>query len=136
MIAYVDAAVVLRLAFGEAHPLNHWEKLTPISSALIKVECLGTVERSRARRPELVEMLAERRAAVLTLLSSFSLIEITSPILERASNPFPTAIPTLDAIHLSTALELRDEQPDLVFATHDVKLAVAARSMGFAVVGD
>lgn len=49
--------------------------------------------------------------------------------------PSTTTYATLDAIHLATALLLREELAELDFATHDARLALAARSMGFAVVG-
>ena len=56
--------------------------------------------------------------------------------LARASEPFPTAIGTLDALHLSTALVWRERQDQpLVMATHDGGLALAARSFGFEVLG-
>ena len=43
---------------------------------------------------------------------------------------------SLAAIRLATALELRDTYPELVPATHDRRLALAARSMGPSVEGD
>jgi hypothetical protein len=58
------------------------------------------------------------------------------PILARASEPFPTALGSLDAIHLATALVWRDRmQQPLRVATHDGELALAARSFGFDVLG-
>jgi predicted nucleic acid-binding protein len=71
----------------------------------------------------------------LTALSAFALAPVAASILERAADPFPTALGTLDAIHLATALQLRDEYPALAFATHDRELATAARSVGFTVEG-
>jgi len=58
------------------------------------------------------------------------------PILARASEPFPTPLGTLDALHLSTALvwQARIYQA-LVMATHDRYLALAARSFGLDVRG-
>jgi hypothetical protein len=48
----------------------------------------------------------------------------------------PTALGTLDAIHLATALVWRDRQNvALTIATHDAALATAARAFGFDVVG-
>jgi predicted nucleic acid-binding protein len=46
-----------------------------------------------------------------------------------------TSLATLDAIHLATALAIRDELPGMIFATHDDELGVAASSMGFDVQG-
>jgi hypothetical protein len=57
-------------------------------------------------------------------------------VLRRASEPFPTPLGTLDAIHLSTALAWRDARnTDLTMATHDTALATAARAVGLQVVG-
>jgi hypothetical protein len=64
------------------------------------------------------------------------LIGVTKSITRFASQPFPFAIKTLDAIHLTTAIGWRQTRdPDLVFATHDRQLANAARKFGFKVVG-
>jgi len=44
----------------------------------------------------------------------------------------PTVVKTLDAIHLASAVMLRDRRHiDLQFSTHDVQQAVAARALGF-----
>ena len=48
----------------------------------------------------------------------------------------PTELGTLDAIHLATALLWRDQtQTQLVMATHDTALALAATAHGLQVVG-
>ena len=58
------------------------------------------------------------------------------PILVRASEPFPTPLGTLDTMHLATALVWRDRtQQDLIMATHDGGLAIAARAYGIDVLG-
>ena len=57
-------------------------------------------------------------------------------MLARAAEPFRSPIGTLDAIHLATALLLRESsEEDFAFATHDAALAPAARSHGFQVLG-
>jgi predicted nucleic acid-binding protein len=75
-----------------------------------------------------------RREAVLQHLSRFDLIVLDSRVLERAADPFPTALGTLDALHLASALLARREIPDLRFTTHDRELATAARAIGFDVL--
>jgi predicted nucleic acid-binding protein len=99
------------------------------------VECLRTLERHRWSSAVPSDVVAERRASVLALIQGFDLASVSSAVLERAGDPFPTQVATLDAIHLATALIIREEVPELAFATHDQKLARAARSMGFAVTG-
>lgn len=61
---------------------------------------------------------------------------VTPAILGAASQPLPTVLGTLDAIHLATAVLWRESRdPDLVIATHDRALALAARASGFRVIG-
>ena len=101
----------------------------------MRVECLRVIDRARIRGLTDDLAAARDRTAVLDALSAFSLLAVTDRVLQRAADPFPTALGTLDAIHLATALELRAEIPDLEIATHDRELALAAQSVGFSVVG-
>ena len=52
-----------------------------------------------------------------------------------ASETFPTIMVTLDAIHLATALAIREVAPIDLLLTHDVQLGIAARSVGFSILG-
>jgi uncharacterized protein len=135
LITYVDASVLLRIVLGETDAISGWDRLKPISSELVTVECLRAIERYRWTSSLDAALLADRRAAVLTLLRAFELVPVSSPVLERAGDPFPVYLATLDAIHLATATVLREDAPDLGFATHDEKLGAAARAMGFEVTG-
>jgi hypothetical protein len=81
--------------------------------------------------------VARRRSTILALLDSLELVEIDSLVLERAAQPMPTEVGTLDAIHLASALLWRDAMGvDLVMATHDGALGLAARAHGFKVLGN
>ena len=136
MDIYVDSSVVLRHVFGQEDALVSWAGIDrPVSSELIRVECLRTIDRARFSMRLADEVVAERRAAVLESLATFSLIPLSAEVLERAGNPFPTSLATLDAIHLATALLVRDRFDGLRIATHDVELGLAARAMGFEVEG-
>ena len=80
--------------------------------------------------------VARRRATILQLLDSFELVELDAMVLDRASQPLPTELGTLDAIHLATALLWREaSNARLVVATHDHALATAAQAHGFKVLG-
>jgi hypothetical protein len=69
-------------------------------------------------------------------LRNVDVVGLDRVVLARAAQPFTTVLGTLDALHLATALLFRDrEAPDLVFATHDGALAIAARAHGMNVVG-
>lgn len=69
------------------------------------------------------------------MMEAFDLIALDSVVLERATEPFPTMLGSLDAIHLASALLAREEFEALSLATHDEELAVAARAVGFKVSG-
>lgn len=137
MIAYLDSSALLRLVLreeGSLEELRSCEAL--VSSELLAVECLRTIDRLRLQGPLSLEEATVSRAAVMDWLEAVDLVLLQRPILARASEPFPTALGTLDALHLSTALVWRDRmRQDLVMATHDGALALAARAYGVQVLG-
>jgi uncharacterized protein len=137
MIAYVDSSVLLRVALGQADALPEWSHIQRgISSALTRVESLRTLDRLRLRAPLSDIEVARRRSLIFRLLDSFELVEVDSVVLDRASQPLPTELGTLDAIHLATSLLWREESKiEIVMATHDSALGIAAESQGFKVVG-
>jgi uncharacterized protein len=133
---YVDASVLLRIVLAEPGRLRIWPKITePVASELIRLECLRTIDRARIRLGLADEDVADRRAAVLDLIDTFSLVPIGPRILERAAEPFPTVLGSLDAVHLATVMLVRDRFDGLSLATHDHEFAVAARAVGFRVHG-
>ena len=137
MIAYLDASVVLRLILGERGRLAEWRRVeSAVASALTEVECLRTLDRLSTAGSLSDEELAERRTAVYRLLEGVEVVDVSRPILRRASEPFPAPLGTLDAIHLSTAMSWRDARAEvLTMATHEKALATAARSVGLQVIG-
>ena len=136
MNVYVDSSVLLRVVLGEPGRVPIWPRITnAISSELIRLECLRTIDRARIRLGQDDRQVARYRADLLEAVDGFSLVALDSVVLARASEPFPTMVGSLDAIHLATALLIRDEVEGLAFATHDEELGVAARANGFAVHG-
>ena len=132
---YIDSSVLLRLVLGEPDSLHSWDAVDPISSALLRVECLRAVQRYRQMGAIDDQTVAERRQAILDAVKRFHLVDVSPAVLMRAADPFPVHVATLDAIHLATALELRGELEGMDFATHDRKVADAARSLDFNVRG-
>ena len=135
MRMYLDSSVVLRVALGEPGSLPAWNQITdPYSSELIRIECLRTIDRARLQGRLAEPDLARVRADLLQIIDSFTLIELDERIKARAADPFPTLVGTLDALHLASALAMRATFDDLVVATHDRQLAMAAEALGFGVV--
>lgn len=136
MNVYVDSSVLLRVVLGEPGRVRIWPRITrAVASELVRLECLRTIDRARIRLRLEDEDVAGRRAAVLEAIETLSLVPVGPRILERAAEPFPTMLGSLDAIHLASALLVREESDDLSLATHDQELAVAARAVGFHVHG-
>jgi uncharacterized protein len=137
MIAYVDTSVLLRVALGQPDALPEWPKIERgAASALILVESLRTLDRLRLRANLEDAELARRRATVLALVESLELVELDPIVLDRAAQPMPTELGTLDALHLASALLWRDASGVApVMATHDGALALAALAHGLKVIG-
>ena len=137
MTAYVDASVLLRVALGQPDALPQWRRIEQgVASALVITECLRTLDRLRLRAKLADADVATRRATILALIASLELVEVDAVVLDRAAQPMPTELGTLDAIHLATALLWKDlARVDLTMATHDGALALGARAHGLRVVG-
>jgi predicted nucleic acid-binding protein len=137
VIAYLDSSTVLRIILGQSNALKEWRSITQgVASALVEVECLRTLDRLRLAEGLEDAEIAIRREAVFRLMEAVEVVELTRPVLARASQPLPTALGTLDAIHLATALLWKDRSgADLVMTTHDDSLATAARASGLRVLG-
>ncbi len=137
MTLYLDSSALLRLVLREKGALEGFgpqDKL--VSSELLAIECLRTLDRLRLEGQLSLEEALLRRAAIMEWLEAVDLVLLQRPILARASDPFPTPMRTLDALHLATALVWRDRmKQDLVLATHDSGLALAARAFGLEVIG-
>lgn len=137
MIAYVDTSVLLRVALGQQNMLPEWSQIKHgISSALVKTESLRTLDRLRLRVNLADADVSMRRSTILKLIDSLEIVELDVVVLDRAAQPMPTELGTLDAIHLATALLWKEMTGlDLVMATHDGALELGAQAHGIPVVG-
>ena len=136
MNVYVDSSVLLRVVLGEPRRVRIWSRITnAVASELVRLECLRTIDRARIRLHLEDLEVAARRTAVLEAIEAFHLVPVDTRILERATEPFPTMLGALDAIHLASALLVQERFEDLSVATHDEELALAARAVGFRVHG-
>jgi len=137
MIAYLDASVLLRVVLRQPNALSEWTRIDRgVSSALVTTESLRTLDRLRLRAQLSDSELAPRRQAVLAVIASLELVEIDGTVLDRAAQPMPTELGTLDAIHLASALLFRESTgEELMMATHDRALALGAQAHGIRVIG-
>jgi predicted nucleic acid-binding protein len=137
VIAYVDSSVVLRIVLGQPGRLAEWKNIvTGVASGLVEVECLRTLDRLRVAGKMSSDDVAVRRETEFRVLEGLELVELTRAVLRRAAQPMPSPLGTLDAIHLATAEMWREaKQKELLVATHDQALALAARASGFRVAG-
>ena len=137
MIAYIDTSALLRIVLREAGALDDLRSYDGlVSSDLFVVESLRTIDRLRLQGSLTAEEAASRVRIVNDWLEAIDLVLIRPPVLSRASEPMPTPLGTLDAMHLATALIWRDRMGPLpAVATHDSMLGTAALAFGFDVLG-
>lgn len=136
MTVYIDTSVILRILFREPNPVEVWGKWDrAFSSSLWRVEALRNVDRLRLSGDLSDENVADLVRDIRVVHETLAIYPLVERILQRAGESFPTVVETLDAIHLATALAIRDVEPIDLLLTHAGQLATAARSVGFTVVG-
>lgn len=119
---YLDTSVVLAhlLAEDRTPPPELWRE-TLVSNRLLEYEVWVRIN---ARR--LGDSHGEH---VRGALARVGVLEMVGPVLERALSPFPTAVRTLDALHLASAEFLRSQGVRLQVATYDERLLAGAREL-------
>jgi uncharacterized protein len=137
MIVYLDASVVLRILLRQPKRLAAWGRWeAAYSSELLGIESRRVIDRLRVQAALNDHELADVHHDLTRIERAIGAIPLTRPVLHRASLPMPTAVKTLDAIHLASALLLRERRTaSLMFATHDPQQLRAARALGFECLG-
>jgi len=107
-----------------------------LTSLLTQLECLRAIDKARLDEGLDQDEILARRLVLFQQLRRMSRIAVARSVLDRAGSSFPLPVKTLDAIHLATALQLRERRyHELVFATHDRQQGRAAAALGFEVIG-
>jgi predicted nucleic acid-binding protein len=108
-LIYLDTSVALAhlLAEDRAPPDRLWKEPL-ISSRLIEYEIWTRIH---ARK--------------------LALIELATPVLARALEPFPKPVRTLDALHLASMEFLREQGQSVTLASYDERLISGARALRF-----
>ena len=134
MTVYLDTSVVLRVILRDAEPLASWGSWRKAySSDLLGVEARRTLDRLRLLAALDDEGLALAHESLARIEAGIDRVPLTRAVLGRAALPLPTSVKTLDAIHLASALLLRERRvKSLAFLTHDSAQAIGARALGFA----
>ena len=124
---YLDSSAAVKLVHAEAEsqPLRDWldERAETgwVSSVLVEIESYralaGNAPAALARLPQVLDLI--------------DLVELAPNIRMRARAVMPVTVRSLDAIHLATALHLREQLT--TFVAYDIRLADAARSAGLPV---
>ena len=136
MNVYIDSSVLLRVVLGEPERLREWSRIkVAVSSELVRVECLRVLDRLRLEGGLPERELSRRRGTLFQVVEGFDLVRLNRSVLDRASDPFPILLRTLDALHLASALLARSRYPALRFATHDAELGQAALASGLKPLG-
>lgn len=124
---YLDTSAAVKLVLAEkgSTVLRRWladRDGQIVSSDLLRTELLRTTRRVAP------ELMVQARA----VLDSLILLTLTTAICERAAILEPGVLRSLDALHLSAALEIGDDLDALV--TYDRRLTEGARTLGIGVV--
>ena len=72
--------------------------------------------------------------AARQLLARVSFLELSPLVLERALEPFPEPVRTLDALHLASIEFLRGRRLDVRLATYDRRMTTLAQALGIPLV--
>jgi len=133
--AYVDSSVAVRSLLHEPGAIEDWSQWDlVVTSALLRVETARAIDRLRVIGGLEGAELAGTIETLRALLSRIEEMGIGPAVLDRAAASFPTVVSALDAIHIATALLWIEERGEpLLFVTHDVQQAIAARTCGLEV---
>lgn len=137
MTLYVDTSALLRVVLGEPDALEDIRSADQlISSELLAVEARRAIDRLHRQGALSSDEVGHRSAIVADWLEAIDLVLLRQGILNRAGDPLPIPVGTLDAIHLATALVWRERsQQPMTIATHDRTLGLVARAYGLPVLG-
>ena len=125
---YFDTSALVKLVFEEAESMALTEWLSvrtdvpKISSDLSTVELLRTCRRIDEDAIEDAKLL----------LGGIDLLPMDRGIVEKATTLVPEELRSLDAIHLASALSVKEDLTALV--AYDVRLCSAAQEAGIEVV--
>ena len=120
-VIYADTSLAQLLAEDRRPPRSLWDEEL-VSSRLTQYETWVRVNAMR--------LAASHGEAARALLGRLSLLELSPLVLDRALEPFPLRVRTLDALHLASLEYLRARRLDVRLATYDERMSAAAGRLG------
>ena len=131
MVAYLDSSVLLRHILLGEEPIRHaLEFPRVVSSELLEIECRRVLHRCRLAGELTDEALTVARERLDEVLAGIDLLEMSRQIKQRAMDPFPVNVRTLDALHVATALMVGEDTGGVALFSHDEGMNRCARSLG------
>lgn len=119
---YLDTSVVLAQLFAEDRrpPMELWRHPL-VSSRLLEYEVWNRVHAHR--------LAASHGESVRGLLQMVAMVELSPAVLERAREPFPAPVRTLDALHLASLEFLRSQRQEVSLASYDARMVAVAKKL-------
>lgn len=135
MTLYAETSAVLRWLFaeegGEAVRGTLESASKVATSRLTLIETRRVVYRAEREGRVTSAQAADLRAIFAQAASTWAVLEISDEVARRAEAGFPVEpVRTLDAIHLASALFLREVLPDLAIVTTDERVRANAHALG------
>jgi len=126
---YLDTSTVLCVLLRQPKRLAVWAGWErAYASELLHVEACRVIDRLRLEGVLDDHGIADAHEDLVRIESVIANVPLSRSVVERASLPMATVVKSLDALHLASAMLLRERlRITLVFATHDPQQARAAR---------
>lgn len=134
MIVYLDSSFVIRRLLGVGNPAAFWGKWEKAyASTLMRTECCRIANNLRLGG-KLGDAGRSRLGAwIETVCNAVTQVPVTEAVMRRASEAYPVAVGTLQALHLATLQELESVHGvKCALASDDEELVQAAKTLGIA----
>ena len=138
MTVYLDSTFVIRKLIGIGKQADFWGKWDKAyASTLMRTECFRAANLLRLNGKLDDAGRARLGTWIEAVCSAVTQVPVTDSVMRRASDTFPVAIGTLQAIHLATMQELEAVHgTKCLIASDDDGLVQAAKALGFAEATD
>ncbi len=139
MIVYAESSAVLTWLMAQEHAIEIGSTLAAseliISSDLTLLECERVLVRGSAMGDLTEGETANRQVVLRTAAQHWMLMGFDPSVIERAQRPFPVEpVRTLDALHLSFALEAQRMVTDVRVLSLDRRIRETARQLGLEII--